>query len=148
MGTPGYPGIAPTWTSSTKDAVGTPLGTSRVWFTLGYGILNEVSLPCIDSVQIRDPGFTVADDRGFWSDVKCESDYTIDSPALGVRAYTVVHRPTLIWSRYQGQTPTNLWLTSRVTQRTPASRSANTSLPPSTGPPTTNTLLTHPHPRQ
>ena len=39
---PGGPGSRPTWTSSAKDMVTTALGTSRVWVTLGYGILNEV----------------------------------------------------------------------------------------------------------
>ena len=37
---PGAPGIDPTWTSSDKDLVGTSLGPSRLWFTLGHGILN------------------------------------------------------------------------------------------------------------
>ena len=42
---PGHPGIAPTWTSSAKDMVGCTLGSSRVWFTLGFGIVNEVYYP-------------------------------------------------------------------------------------------------------
>src|SRR5205085_9824644 len=42
---PGGPGSRPTWTSSAKDLVTTALGTSRVWVTLGYGILNEVYWP-------------------------------------------------------------------------------------------------------
>ena len=58
---PGSPGIAPTWTSSAKDIVGCALGPSRVWFTLGFGIVNEVYYPRIDIPQIRDLGFIVAD---------------------------------------------------------------------------------------
>lgn len=42
---PGGPGSRPTWTSSAKAMVTTALGTSRVWVTLGYGILNEVYWP-------------------------------------------------------------------------------------------------------
>ena len=38
MNAPGAPGIRPTWTSSAKDMVGTALGPSRLWFTIGYGI--------------------------------------------------------------------------------------------------------------
>ena len=53
---PGRPGIPPTWTSSSKDAVGSSLGPSRLWFTLGYGIINEVYWPRIDLPQIRDLG--------------------------------------------------------------------------------------------
>jgi hypothetical protein len=41
---PGGPGIPPTWTSSAKDMVGCALGNSRLWFTLGFGIVNEVYL--------------------------------------------------------------------------------------------------------
>jgi len=43
---PGGPGSRPTWTSSAKDIVTTALGTSRVWVTLGYGILNELAGRC------------------------------------------------------------------------------------------------------
>ena len=45
---PGAPGIPPTWTSSAKDMVGCALGTSRLWFTLGFGIVNEVYYPRVD----------------------------------------------------------------------------------------------------
>ncbi|MCW5626821.1 MAG: hypothetical protein KIT73_19040, partial [Burkholderiales bacterium] len=41
----GAPGIDPTWTSSDKDMIGTSLGSSRVWFTIGHGIVNEVYFP-------------------------------------------------------------------------------------------------------
>src|SRR5215831_13676821 len=50
---PGGPGSRPTWTSSAKDMVTTALGTSRVWVTLGYGILNEVYWPATGLPQIR-----------------------------------------------------------------------------------------------
>jgi hypothetical protein len=52
----GHPGIAPTWTSSAKDMVGCSLGPSRVWFTLGFGIVNEVYYPRVDMPQLRDLG--------------------------------------------------------------------------------------------
>ena len=40
---PGWPGIPPRLTSSSKTGVGTALTLhSRVWFTLSHGILNEV----------------------------------------------------------------------------------------------------------
>jgi len=57
---PGGPGLQPTWSSSAKDMVTTALGTSRVWVTLGYGILNEVYWPATGTPQIRDLGFIVA----------------------------------------------------------------------------------------
>jgi glucoamylase len=40
---PGRPGIAPTWTSSAKDMVTTTIGPSRVWATVGHGIINAIS---------------------------------------------------------------------------------------------------------
>ena len=88
---PGAPGISPTWTSSAKDIVGTSLGPARLWYTLGYGIINEVYFPRVDLPQIRDLGFLVADGQGFWTEVKRGRDYTLELPAPGVPAPTVVH---------------------------------------------------------
>ncbi|MGB5579960.1 MAG: glycoside hydrolase family 15 protein [Woeseia sp.] len=89
---PGSPGIGPTWTSSDKDLVGTSLGPSRVWFTLGHGIVNEVYYPRVDLPQIRDLGFIVADGEGFWCEVKRLGSYQFDVPAPGVPAPTIVYR--------------------------------------------------------
>ncbi len=88
---PGKPGIPPTWTSSSKDAVGCSLGPSRLWFTLGCGIVNEVYWPRIDLPQIRDMGFIVADGKGFWSEVKRGGDYSLRAIAPGVPAFEIVH---------------------------------------------------------
>jgi glucoamylase len=92
MEAPGAPGISPTWTSSDKDMIGTALGPSRVWFTLGHGILNEVYFPRVDLPQIRDLGFIVANGQGFWSEVKRSADYTISTPSPGIPAVEVLHR--------------------------------------------------------
>jgi glucoamylase len=89
---PGAPGIAPTWTSSSKDLIGTSLGPGRLWFTLGHGIVNEVYFPRIDIPQIRDLGFIVADDEGFWCEVKRLDDYELQLPGPGIPAPTIVHR--------------------------------------------------------
>ncbi len=88
----GAPGVMPTWTSSDKDLVGTAMGSARVWFTLGHGIVNEVYYPRIDIAQIRDLGFIVADDAGFWVEVKRLDDYTLTTPAPGVPLATVTHQ--------------------------------------------------------
>jgi hypothetical protein len=38
----GAPGIEPRWTSSAKTGIGTAYHTSsRVWFTISHGIVNE-----------------------------------------------------------------------------------------------------------
>ena len=88
---PGGPGIPPTWTSSAKDMVGCALGNSRLWFTLGFGIVNEVYYPRVDLPQIRDLGFIVADGEGFWAEVKRVANYRIQLLAPGVPAVEILH---------------------------------------------------------
>jgi glucoamylase len=91
MQAPGAPGINPTWTSSDKDLVGCSLGASRLWFTTGFGIVNEVYSPRIDLPQIRDLGFIVADGQGFWVEVKRLQAYRTVLPQPGVPALEIVH---------------------------------------------------------
>ena len=88
---PGAPGLSPTWTSSAKQMVGTALGSSRVWYTIGHGILNEVYYPRVDIPQIRDLGFIVADDNGFWVEVKRLRQHTVKPAEVGVPAVTIHH---------------------------------------------------------
>lgn len=89
---PGQPGIAPTWSSSVKDMVGSTIGASRVWFTVGFGIVNEVYYPRVDLPQVRDLGFIVADGAGFWVEVKRLDDYALRLLAPGAPAVEIVHR--------------------------------------------------------
>jgi len=89
---PGGPGLAPTWCSSAKDLVGCSMAESRLWFTLGGGIVNEVYYPRADIPQIRDLGFIVADDAGFWVEVKRLWRYSIEVPEPGIPAVKIVHR--------------------------------------------------------
>lgn len=66
---PGWPGIAPTRTSSAKDLVTTAPGPSRLWAAIGHGILNEIYWPSSCEPQVRDLGFVVAG-RGGWHELK------------------------------------------------------------------------------
>lgn len=88
---PGKPGIPPTWSSSAKDMVGGALGSSRLWFTIGFGIVNEVYYPRVDLPQIRDLGFIVAGSGGFWSEVKRNQNYRLRPVAPGVAAAEIRH---------------------------------------------------------
>ncbi|MHB8812914.1 MAG: glycoside hydrolase family 15 protein [Steroidobacteraceae bacterium] len=88
---PGAPGLPPTWSSSAKEMVGCSLGPSRLWFTIGGGILNEVYYPRIDIPQIRDLGIIVADGHGFWVEVKRMYRHTLTLPGPGVPAVQIVH---------------------------------------------------------
>jgi len=89
---PGGPGMPPTWCSSAKEMVGCSLGRSRLWFTVGGGIVNEVYFPRVDIPQIRDLGFIVADGRGFWVEVKRMWNHSVEFLSPGVPAVRVVHR--------------------------------------------------------
>ena len=89
---PGAPGAPSNWCTGAKQAVGTSLGTARVWFTIGGGILNEVYYPRIDLPQIRDLGFIVADGNGFWQEVKRIDDCEVSFAEPGVPAIDVIHR--------------------------------------------------------
>ena len=75
---PGEPGIPPRWTSSAKTGVGTSLSTtSRVWFTLSHGILNEVYYPRVDQACIRDLGLIVTDGQDFFSEEKRHAEHQV-----------------------------------------------------------------------
>jgi glucoamylase len=89
---PGGPGLPPTWSSSNKEMVGCSAGRSRLWFTIGGGIVNEVYYPRIDSPQIRDLGFIVADGKGFWVEVKRLWQHTVELLEPGIPAVHIVHR--------------------------------------------------------
>src|SRR5579863_1188621 len=85
----GAPGLEPRWTSSAKDAVCTAYSaSSKVWFTVSHGILNEVYCPTIDRPQIRDMQFLITDGETFFHeerrDLIHEFEY-IDHDALAVR---------------------------------------------------------------
>ncbi|MEZ5543469.1 MAG: glycoside hydrolase family 15 protein [Pseudomonadota bacterium] len=88
---PGAPGIEPTWSSSDKDLVGSALGPSRLWFTVGHGIVNEVYYPRIDIPQIRDLGFIVGDGDGFWVEVKRLESRRVQLAESGVPAIEITH---------------------------------------------------------
>jgi glucoamylase len=61
---PGAPGETPSWTAASKEGVGTAMTTeSKVWFTLGGGILNEVYYPRVDVADSRTLEFAVSNGK-------------------------------------------------------------------------------------
>ena len=86
---PGAPGLEPRWTSSKKDAVATAYAaSSKVWFTLSHGTLNEIYYPTIDRPQTRDMELLFSDGETFFHEEKRDFEYDfhyIDSDALAVR---------------------------------------------------------------
>ena len=86
----GGPGVAPTWTSSKKDAVSTAYAaSSRVWFTVSHGTLNEIYFPTIDRPQTRDMELLFTDGETFFHEEKRNITYDFnyvdkDAPAVRV----------------------------------------------------------------
>ena len=86
----GAPGMEPRWTSSQKDAVSTAYSaSSRVWFTLSHGTLNEIYYPTIDRPQTRDMELLFTDGGTFFHEEKRDIDYEFhyihaDAPAVRV----------------------------------------------------------------
>ncbi|MCI0390911.1 MAG: glycoside hydrolase family 15 protein [Acidobacteria bacterium] len=85
----GGPGIEPRWTGSAKDGVGTAYSaSSRAWYTLSLGVLNEVYYPTIDRPQIRDLQYLVTDGETFFHEekqhLKSELEF-LSHHALGFR---------------------------------------------------------------
>ncbi|HEX3435370.1 MAG TPA: glycoside hydrolase family 15 protein [Pseudacidobacterium sp.] len=97
----GAPGLEPRWTSSAKDAVGTAYSSSsRAWYTVSHGILNEVYYPTIDRPQIRDMQLLITDEETFFHEerrnMRHEFEYIdADSLAVRVRNYDCEGRYTI-----------------------------------------------------
>ncbi len=89
---PGWPGIAPRWTSSAKTGIGTALNLhSRVWFTLSHGILNEIYFPRVDQACTRDFGLIVTDGRAFFSEEKRHCTFQNVPVEPGIPAYELTN---------------------------------------------------------
>jgi glucoamylase len=86
----GAPGSAPTWCSSDKDFVTTALGVSRLWATVGHGIVNEVYWPSTGKPQIRDLGFYLVGSTE-WIDLKRVRRYRLSTPGPFLPALTITH---------------------------------------------------------
>jgi glucoamylase len=97
----GGPGLEPRWTSSKKDAVATAYAaSSRVWFTISHGTLNEVYFPTIDRPQMRDMELLFTDEQSFFHEEKRDFEYDFhyvdpDAPAVRVVASDLEGRYTV-----------------------------------------------------
>ncbi len=97
---PGWPGSAPTWTSSAKTGLGTAISpASRIWFTISHGILNEIYYPRVDLACTRDLQFLVTDGQWFFSEEKRDTRHAQETAADGVPAYRIKNR--CLHDRYQ-----------------------------------------------
>ncbi len=85
----GAPGLEPRWTSSRKDAVATAYAaSSKIWYTMSHGTLNEIYYPTIDRPQTRDMELLFTDEETFFHEEKRDLNYKfeyMDPRALAVR---------------------------------------------------------------
>jgi glucoamylase len=89
---PGAPGIAPRWTSSAKDGIGTAYHiNSRVWFTLSHGIINEVYYPRVDTPNTRDLQFLITDGETFCHEEKRDLDHLTEYPEHSALLYRLTN---------------------------------------------------------
>jgi glucoamylase len=89
---PGAPGIDPRWTSSAKDGLGTAYHTSsRLWFTLSHGIVNEVYYPHVDAPNTRDLQFLITDGETFCHEEKRDLDHFIEYPEQNALLYRLTN---------------------------------------------------------
>jgi glucoamylase len=87
----GAPGVDPRWTSSEKDAVSTAYAaSSRVWFTVSHGTLNEIYYPTIDRPQTRDMELLFSDEETFFHEEKRDLEYDFHYIQDGAPAVRVV----------------------------------------------------------
>ena len=89
----GRPGMPPRWTSSSKEGVGSRYSTSsRVWFTISHGILNEIYFPTIDHPQIEqgDMQYLVTDGESFFHEERRDLDDVIEGIEADALGYRVI----------------------------------------------------------
>jgi glucoamylase len=84
----GWPGIEAKWTSSAKSGVGTSLNaTSKVWYSINQGILNEIYYPQVDQACTKDLGLIVTDGKDFFSEEKIHTSHHIKYIGNGVPGF-------------------------------------------------------------
>ena len=88
----GWPGIDATWTTSAKSGVGTSLNSSsKVWYSISQGILNEIYYPQVDQACTKDLSMIVTDGKEFFSEEKNHTLHRIKHIANGVPGYLITN---------------------------------------------------------
>ena len=92
---PGHPGSKSHWFSSRKEGVGRACNfQSRIWFTIGEGILSEIFYPRIDQPCTEAMGMIVTAGEDFFSEERVDTQSTVTWVKAGIPAFetTSVHR--------------------------------------------------------
>jgi glucoamylase len=89
---PGAPGAGPHWESSRKSGVGRACNFhSRVWFTVGGGILNEIYYPRPDQPCTKDAGFIVTNGSDFFSEERRDTESEVRWAGDGIPALVLTN---------------------------------------------------------
>jgi glucoamylase len=89
----GAPGAEPRWTSSAKDVVGTAYATSsKLWWTVSHGIVNELYYPTIDRPQVRDLELMITDGETFIHEEKRDLEHTFEYIHVGAPGVLITNR--------------------------------------------------------
>ncbi|RJP19915.1 MAG: glucan 1,4-alpha-glucosidase [Candidatus Abyssobacteria bacterium SURF_5] len=97
---PGQPGVPHRSMSGGKSGVGAALNPqSRVWFTIGHGILNEIYYPDLDRVCTKGMEFLISDGKEFFSEEQKDTYSEMKLLDDGVPAYRVIN--TCLQGRYR-----------------------------------------------
>jgi len=76
---PGAPGAKATWTNGNKQGIGTAWSTrSKVWFTLGDGVLTEVYYPAVDRANLRLLEFIVTAPGDFFERERDDTTHAVE----------------------------------------------------------------------
>ncbi|MBE7210141.1 MAG: glucan 1,4-alpha-glucosidase [Gluconacetobacter diazotrophicus] len=87
---PGEPGQPPRWVPTGKSGVGRNLrDDTRVWFTVGRGILNEIAYPRIEQTAVRDFGLIVTDGGELFAEEQQDCTATTSTAGPGIPSYRV-----------------------------------------------------------
>src|ERR1700712_4397549 len=78
------------WSVGAKTGVGTSATmSSRVWYTLSHGSIDEVYYPDVDKANTRSVRFLITDGQSFFSDEKSDAEHHVEMFAPGIPGYRV-----------------------------------------------------------
>ncbi|MGQ0827243.1 MAG: glycoside hydrolase family 15 protein [Bacteroidota bacterium] len=98
----GWPGIDARWTSSAKSGVGTSLKpTSKVWYSISHGILNEIYYPQVDQACTSELSLIVTDGKDFFSEEKRHTSHQVKYLAQGVPGYHLTNSCNMHYYRIE-----------------------------------------------
>src|SRR6195952_2145141 len=78
------------WSVGAKTGVGTSATmSSRVWYTLSHGSVDEIYYPDVDKANTRSVRFLIADGKEFFSDEDSDAEHHVEMLGPGVPGYRV-----------------------------------------------------------